>query len=450
VLQSLFFSFFGGGGGAIRPPKFFYVLLVTVTVMVCRQPDTPKHHRPYTWNQLLAEPNVSQPRKTSVIIARHILLCCRWLSNMTTDETPEVLPYRDDASTIVPVLIDHQSSNFYDQIRAVVLQVRPSLAKALDVQPLSGGLSNELFIVTALSTQTPSLVRIHPLENSTIVDRDVENKLVAWLSQQGMAPIFYGRFQNGRVEEFYNNVAPLGTQEMKEYAPKIARAMAGFHRLDAPTSILPKPASNVPSWFLTVDHWVESIRNAKDSAHTTLYEQIATEWKWLQPQLSEEPALDDERERNALRFIRERVLTHMDGQSLNILKDADAANGEGPIRLIDFEYAGWNPRAADLANTFCEFCNMNNLKADYDNEFPCTQVQNAFLLAYLEGTRLEQPSDAVLRVLRHEIGRFTLLSHLGWATWGVIMSGSAIEFNYIQYAQHRMEGYDYHKIQFFG
>jgi thiamine kinase-like enzyme len=320
----------------------------------------------------------------------------------------------------------------------------------LEVRPLSGGLSNELFVVTSLSTLVSVLVRIHPPENHTIVDRDVENRLVAWLSQQGMAPIFYGRFENGRVEEFYADVSPLRSQEMKDYAPKIARVLSDFHRLEVPATILAKPTTNVPSWFLTVDEWVESIQHVHDTTNLALCEKIATEWKWLRHWLLEEHALEDEAERGALRWVRQNVLTHMDGQSLNVLKQVNATNGQGPIRLIDFEYSGWNPRAADLANTFCEFCDMNNLKGDYETEFPCTQVQNDFLMAYLEGTSLQEPSDAVIRVLRQEIGRFTLLSHLGWAAWGVIMSRSVIEFDYIQYSRHRMDGYDHHKEQFFG
>jgi thiamine kinase-like enzyme len=238
----------------------------------------------------------------------------------------------------------------------------------------------------------------------------VENRLVAWLSKNRVAPIFYGRFENGRVEEFYHSVTPLNIQEMKDYAPKIARALSEFHRLDVPDSVLPRPSTDSPSWFTTVDRWVESILSLQDAANFSLFELISTQWKWLRPQLLNEPSFEDVAGREALRWIRENVLTHMDCQPLNVLKQADAANGQGPIHLIDFEYAGWNPRATDLANTLCEFCDMDNLEGDLEKDYPCTQVQNDFLRAYLEATYLEQPSDAVLRVLQHEIGRFTLVS----------------------------------------
>jgi hypothetical protein len=93
---------------------------------------------------------------------------------------------------------------------------------------------------------------------------------------------------------------------------------------------------------------------------------------------------------------------------------------------------------------------MNNICADYPAEYPSDKVQNLFLKTYVQRC---QPSliianesewDDVLATLRSEIGRFTLLSHLGWATWGVVMvnEGSAIDFDYIAYAKHRMDGYE--------
>ena len=363
-------------------------------------------------------------------------------------ESPAATPYRDDASTIVPRHIDTQSPDFHDQVREVVREVCPYFLEGdLEIRPLSGGLSNELSVVTSSATQTSVLVRVHPSENHTILEREVENRLVAWLSKNRVAPIFYGRFENGRVEEFYHSVTPLNIQEMKDYAPKIARALSEFHRLDVPESVLPRPST--PTWFTTVDRWVESIISLQDAANVSLFELISTQWKWLRPQLLDEHAVEDVAEREALRWIRENVLTHMDCQPLNVLKQADATNGQGPIHLIDFEYAGWNPRATDLANTLCEFCDMDNLEGDIEKDYPSTQLQDDFLRAYLEATNLEEPSDAVLRVLRHEIGRFTLVSHLGWAAWSGIMARSAIEFDYLRYARLRMFRYERHKEHFF-
>lgn len=364
-------------------------------------------------------------------------------------------PFRDNADLILPCYVNPAASNRDDQIRQVAIQICPFLVdratnhavwsvddKAIDsslsVKPLSGGLSNELFVVG-----DSVLVRIHPDDGVSMVDRETENRLVAWLSRQHMAPIFYGRFENGRLEELYPNVQPLNCREMATYGASIARSLADFHSLVAPSDVLPKPTT--PSRYDVVDQWVRTIQD-KTSPHNALLRQIAAEWTWLKVQLMTEPSSS-----KALRFIRQMVLTHMDCQSLNILKVGKDCHSSS-IRLIDFEYAGWNPRAADIANTFCEHCDMNNINADYEKEYPSEEVQNTFLIAYLERC---QPDllhvESALATMRAEIGRFTLLSHLGWAAWSfaMIQEGSAIDFDYAAYAKHRMDGYEWGKKLFF-
>ena len=144
----------------------------------------------------------------------------------------------------------------------------------------------------------------------------------------------------------------------------------------------------------------------------------------------------------------------MDCQSLNILKDAS-----GSIRLIDFEYAGWNPRAADIANTFCEYCDMNNISADYEKEYPSDEAQNDYLKNYVLQSSPDlaqqlsalQQWESFLAPIRSEIGRFSLLSHLGWSIWCIVKAKeeSAIDFDYLAYARHRMDGYYLSKKKYF-
>merc|ERR1712194_38747 len=112
----------------------------------------------------------------------------------------------------------------------------------------------------------------------------------------------------------------------------------------------------------------------------------------------------------------------------------------GLQRLIDFEYCGWNPIAADIANTFCEYCEFSNLCADCDKEYPSPAQQDEFFWNYLlesNPTLAKQFSSYTRRqdgesnvgcfnsencdiewelfstTLQQEVGRFSLLSHLG-------------------------------------
>jgi thiamine kinase-like enzyme len=329
-----------------------------------------------------------------------------------------------------------------------------------EVKPLTGGLSNELFIVTRKDASAPSvLVRIHPDEGDEdgVVNRDVENHLAAWLSEQGIAPAYYGRFNNGRIEEFYENTTTLSSSTMAKYAPKIAVIMAKFHSLNAPTEVLPKPSTHPATFYGTMDDWLRKafvLEKKIPNDNMELLTLLENEWKWLYSEL-QTTTVKDPVQTQALEFIRQTVVTHMDGQSLNFLKDE-----KDDIRVIDFEYAAWNPRAVDIANTFCEYCDMNNICADFEKEYPSDAQQNAFLIPYI---RQAQPSlaeqidkdeiwgAAFLATIRQEIGRFSLVSHLGWAIWSVIKSkeDSGINFDYIKYAHHRIDGYQFAKEKFF-
>jgi hypothetical protein len=41
-----------------------------------------------------------------------------------------------------------------------------------------------------------------------------------------------------------------------------------------------------------------------------------------------------------------------------------------------------------------------------------------------------------------EVDRFTLVSHLHWALWGIIFSASStIDFDYVDYARQRLRAY---------
>jgi thiamine kinase-like enzyme len=78
-------------------------------------------------------------------------------------------------------------------------------------------------------------------------------------------------------------------------------------------------------------------------------------------------------EEMACQFYDEIVLTHTDCRSSYLMRPAASSDGSSsdddsdqggdndnnlalPLQLIDYKYAGLNPRAADIANTFNEYC----------------------------------------------------------------------------------------------
>lgn len=58
--------------------------------------------------------------------------------------------------------------------------------------------------------------------------------------------------------------------------------------------------------------------------------------------------------------------------------------------------------------------------------------------------------QAFVLALRKEVDRWALASHLWWGIWAVIQARySPIDFDFVDYARLRLEGYDYHKKAFF-
>ena len=363
--------------------------------------------------------------------------------------------YLDDAENVLPLEIDLQhADSASQQALTVALTVCPGLETPATIRPLTGGLSNELFVVN-----NQVLVRIHPqqpahsTEQQGIVDRDLENRLVAWLSQQGEGPLFYGRFRNGRVEEFYDGFVPLSHTDMPHFAPDMARLMASLHSRDEwPAFLDVSSSSSHGQIWDRMRTWLDMAASSSSSPsnNNNLLQWCREQLAWLEHNLFRTNS--DDHNSQAYDFCRQIVLCHMDCQSLNLLRRGNT------LRWIDFEYAALNPRGVDIANTWCEFCDMNNLRADYAQEYPSEEVQNRFLQAYcdrlvqspLEGLTTKTQQDEFLADLRHEIGRMTLVSHLSWTIWSLVQDRlSTIDFDYLAYAQHRQDGYRYFQQRFF-
>ena len=382
----------------------------------------------------------------------------------------------------------------------------------LSIKQLGGGLSNHLFVVSVETEESKSpflqvekvksaLVRVHTEaesveesseEDNCFVNRNVENKILAWLSKEGFAPKYFGRFLNGRIEQFYENYRTLTNEEMRfpKFGRAIAIALADLHRKNVPNGLLEyeEDVEGAGEIWTRIDKWISLAQRQKNNDTSCMLENMKKEWDWLKEELgpstvtetSEGEESEDSIQKLAINFCREVVFTHMDLQSLNILtplekspdfsisslcptsSDDNEDNEKedlAVIRVIDFEYAGLNPRAADIGNTFCEYCDMNNLKPKYEKEYPTEAEQNMFLKTYLKNANQdlynyldghsggpEMAWEEFLTEMRLSVGKHALLSHLGWAVWAVGQSTlSSVEFDYLRYAEIRMLGYDLFK-----
>ena len=127
------------------------------------------------------------------------------------------------------------------------------------------------------------------------------------------------------------------------------------------------------------------------------------------------------------------------------------------IIVVDFEYAGLNPAAFDIANHFHEWT------ADYHSatphlldpaRYPDNEQRRNFYRAYLEHSNTsissqEGPIEQRMDQLDVQVCRWSPASHAMWAVWGIVQARQTLEgevveesgFDYVGYALARMEGF---------
>jgi choline/ethanolamine kinase len=373
------------------------------------------------------------------------------------------------------------------------------VASDLNITPIEGGLSNHLLLLSVPTTSYEHydgskrvdhteqlLIRIQGVTQERNDGKYVqysEPEIACHLAESGIGPQCYGRFLNGRIEEFYPNMRTLTCREILNpvFNREIAKHMARFHLTELPQSTnktnddLRHECEMKGDIWGRVDEWIQkaltysSQRSRKVDVHLT--QDVCAQWNWIKSsfrsRLMNNMNAHNHQQRDCLNweyraeeYCSELVFAHMDLQSLNILTPNGDPECVSPIiRLIDFEYSGWNSRGADIANTFCECCDMNNLKANYESEYPTNDQQKSFFQQYIrtfDETLAEQLDDSeswdsFLIAMISEVGKYSVISHIGWAAWSLVQAiESSIDFDYIMYAKVRLEGYWFSKKRFWG
>jgi len=400
----------------------------------------------------------SRPRSTSIYV------------NNPTDILPLTVPKWDVAVSSAAL---KNNSRIFDTIREIVTTFCPDVTITdvddLEITQLGGGLTNVLYLVKGHEGKgvVNCLVRVNGSEESDIlVDRQIENRVSSCLSKMSLAPIYFGRFQNGRVEEFYTGSSPLSPSKMhpgdsqlsspaecNSYCWRILESMSKMHLLEIPEGVA-KTDGEATIWDQT-DEWMRLAEEiygknggkVEEGMGEGVYDKLKERWGIIKEHLMAEPKTPAEA------FARATVFCHMDCQSLNILTlpSPDSSSGEAydphAIKLIDFEYSCFNPRSVDLGNTFCEMCECNDLKPDWDKEYPQGEEATWIVERYVDfqkpGMREElgEGWDEFIEGVRIEIDKHSLLSHYGWCFWSIIQDDvSHIDYDYMLYAKIRWGG----------
>ncbi|KAI8992099.1 kinase-like domain-containing protein, partial [Mycotypha africana] len=276
------------------------------------------------------------------------------------------------------------------------------------------------------------LLRVYGVGCDQLLDRNKELNWLSHLSQLNIGPKMLATFGNGRLEEYLPSTT-LTSQDIRN--TRISAQIASrLHQLHSIVQIFPPDeAFDEPlNVWTMIEKW-----------YTTLVD-ILPQLNSIYPELNLDLIELREKIDACKTFLSKSdspiVFAHNDAQYGNILK----IEGSNELVVIDFEYAGYNPRAYDIVNHFCEWmydyhstthptCQM------IEERYPTKEEQLNFLSSYLNHTQNQEEIEAAYE----EVNQWRMTSHLFWSLWGFVQaSQSEIEFDYYAYSKQRLAAFE--------
>ncbi|TDH66250.1 hypothetical protein CCR75_001832 [Bremia lactucae] len=372
---------------------------------------------------------------------------------------PGPVAYLNNANVCLDYVVGAESAEEFDDAKCVVKQICSKWKNAKDadisVEIIGGGITNRLYRL--IWDNKSVLVRVYGDNTEMFIDRNIENKVFALLSERKFAPIYYGCFTNGRIEGWLD-ARPLKPEDMGQTEPinylrMIARELGTMHIMEIPGDRAPVLWTKMNCFEKLA---IQS--DLKDKFQNKTLEKIDLarlhqKMQWLMSVLPS--ALNcngrdliynlntDETTKQALAFASDVVFSHNDLLSGNILHNKEWNR----VQIIDYEYGGYNFRGFDFANHFCENCGFELDLALY----PSVEKQMAFFKGYMSTAapellaQLEANNElnAFLRALNGVVSRYALASHLLWGYWALVQTvHSKIDFDFLQYAAKRFDAFD--------
>jgi thiamine kinase-like enzyme len=293
------------------------------------------------------------------------------------------------------------------------------------VKKISGGITNQLYKVDLLP---PVLVRIFGAAG--LIDRDIENTNYSALAAKGLAPPYYGRFANGRIEGWLE-MRPLEVTELGLFNKQIAQQLGKMH-----AKFIPEKKESPNMW--------SQLRSWMDQALEAEFQGPKDEERAAELDLSALPAELDRLHDSLVPKDARTAFCHNDVLAANVLVSFDLKE----IRLIDYEYGGFNYVAFDIANHFNEYAGGTDDGVPNYDWFPSEEKQREFVKEYLRASQGRHPSQEEIDGLHAQVKAFVLVNHLYWGLWAVNQASTegCNSFDYLLYAKHRISRYRETKI----
>ncbi len=339
---------------------------------------------------------------------------------------------------------------------AIIESVDTSDSKRLDNDAMN---SSSLKIPTNTKQLSKVLVRQYGKGTDVLIKRSDEESIAVELSSSGIAPIVYGTFNGGRVEEYFEGSRSLKCSELqdKEILKRIGSLLARFHCQNI-ESVARTDAfkERLQRWFVAskiiLDENERKVKSKTDSLNRHDRNMFFFDIKELESEIDwfVNTAVPDLIGKDA-----PLVFCHYDVQEGNILKRPDRKND---LFLIDFEYSGYGNRGFDFGNLFCEMTldyNVSNFPGFVCNpdNYPSEEQCDVFFQSYSDSWNSINESRKIVKIddLKKEAALFELASHLIWTLWSIIESESSlITFGFLEYGQARWGQYLSRKARYLG
>lgn len=293
---------------------------------------------------------------------------------------------------------------------------------AVQVTVIEGGITNCIYKAIDPASDKIVVVRVFGgTDVFTSEARQKETDIFEELGNADISPRLVGKFGNGRLEEYIHRARPVELEEMTKVSvlDGVAKEMAKLH------AFTPSKAMERKSEIWTcLDSWIEEVKQM-DIVVDSVQLNISSYIKAVQ-QAKQIVAMDADI-----------VFAHNDLLSGNIMQCSD----DGSIRLIDFEYSGFNYRAYDIGNFFAETMGGTQTGIVHPNLYVSVSKRRRFCQKYLyhlSKDENEEPSDEEVDLLLKKTDDFVLISHLYWGFWGLVQSKcSTVNFPYQKFASQR-------------
>ncbi|KAG2223531.1 hypothetical protein INT45_000851 [Circinella minor] len=346
-------------------------------------------------------------------------------------------------------LIDLRKLKDKNTLAQVVLNIARKVlpewqtATHVELERVSGAMTNAVYFMSA-PNHPCVLLRVYGIGADQLVDRQHELEWLARLSRMStsLSPQLLATFGNGRFEEYLDSTT-LTHDDIhdSDISQQIAQSLRQLHDV---VQYYPPPSGDDSS--VRIEAWKDI------SQWYTFMRELLNQQEWKEKlnflELDKLPKEIELCKNYIERFPSPIIFAHNDTQYGNVLQ----LEKTGELVVVDFEYAGYNPRGFDIANHFCEWMYNyhGNNPASMDLEkFPNDEEQLRFLSAYIDAgeeddtdnnSNNNMTKDMDPKELQQEVLRWVMVSHLVWALWGLVQaSQSEIDFDYFHYFTQRLQ-----------